>query len=279
MSFEAMKRAMEIKCSSATEKAILLVLAEHADEDGGCWPSQARIAERACASDRTVRTVLAAFEKRGLIKREEHRRSDGSRAADRLKLLFLQQPENASGGAENASGTPRKMLPVPPENASGHEPIIEPISKNLSQVASELGDELWSIWPRAGRKRSQSKDVVKRAARAALNRGADPDQIRRGARAYLRDPDTTKQDYQFCKGIQYWLKASAWEAALDAGDQQAPVSMEVWERRVRTFAATGRWPDDAGPKPGLPGCKAPDEIQARHGYTPRPFSRSRVEAA
>ena len=67
-----------------------------------------------------------------------------------------------------------------------------------------------------------------------------------------------------------WLNQRRFETVAQPEAEAGP---EAWERRVRTFAATGRWPDDAGPRPGQPGCKAPDEVETRHGYTPRPLAR------
>ena len=54
-------------------RCILLALAEHADEEGRCWPSLARLAELAEVDRRTVTRGLAELEARALLARERER--------------------------------------------------------------------------------------------------------------------------------------------------------------------------------------------------------------
>jgi hypothetical protein len=42
----------------APVKLIALILADHSDADGFCWPSYRRIAERSCLAERTVRRYV-----------------------------------------------------------------------------------------------------------------------------------------------------------------------------------------------------------------------------
>ena len=51
-------------------RCILLALAEHADEEGHCWPSLTRLAALTEADRRTVTRGLAMLEARGLLTRE-----------------------------------------------------------------------------------------------------------------------------------------------------------------------------------------------------------------
>jgi Helix-turn-helix domain len=53
-----------------TDLIVLLCLADHANDDGDCWPSIPRLAKRARRSDRQVRRVLADLEERGLVVRD-----------------------------------------------------------------------------------------------------------------------------------------------------------------------------------------------------------------
>lgn len=60
----------------ASEKAVLISLADQANDAGVCWPSQETISRRTCLSDRTVRRALANLEKAGLVtNREWHGRA------------------------------------------------------------------------------------------------------------------------------------------------------------------------------------------------------------
>jgi hypothetical protein len=47
---------------SPAQKAVLISLADNANDEGVCWPSVARIAERTCLSERAVRNALRWLE-------------------------------------------------------------------------------------------------------------------------------------------------------------------------------------------------------------------------
>lgn len=59
-----------------TAKLVLLSLADQANNDGWCWPSQAHTAKRCLISDRQLRTWLSRLADQGLI--EVHKRSGKS---------------------------------------------------------------------------------------------------------------------------------------------------------------------------------------------------------
>lgn len=48
-------------------KLVALILADHADSDGLCWPSYRRIAERACISERSVRRYVKELQEQRII--------------------------------------------------------------------------------------------------------------------------------------------------------------------------------------------------------------------
>lgn len=63
-------------------------------------------------------------------------------------------------------------------------------------------------------------------------------------------------------------KAPKTAAAALAG-RPAPAADDRWRRWLREFKRNGYWPsDDAGPRPGRPGCRAPAAILAEFGITP-----------
>jgi DNA-binding Lrp family transcriptional regulator len=53
----------------APVKLVALILADHADSDGVCWPSYRRIAERSCLSERTVRRHVHELIRQGVIRK------------------------------------------------------------------------------------------------------------------------------------------------------------------------------------------------------------------
>jgi len=74
MSVEAMAWAFKQKIDDAQTKLILLALCDHADEDGWCWPSQDRLAEKACCSHDTAARRLVMLENDGFIIRRRRAR-------------------------------------------------------------------------------------------------------------------------------------------------------------------------------------------------------------
>lgn len=46
-------------------KLVFLAICDHANDDGVCWPSMARIAKKCCLSDRQTRRIVRILEKRG----------------------------------------------------------------------------------------------------------------------------------------------------------------------------------------------------------------------
>ena len=67
-------------------KLVLMCLVDHANEDGECFPSQRRIADRVGVTVKSVQTNLAWLEAEGFIRRGQRRRNDGSRTSDLYRL-------------------------------------------------------------------------------------------------------------------------------------------------------------------------------------------------
>ena len=140
MSVQAITWALDYPAGSVTEKVILLVLANYANEYGISWPSQKTLADQSACTDRTVRTILSRLEGQGVVQRVTRRRDNGSRRSDIILLsafegrkpappgLFdgdpddpCEQAERRSASTPNRKGFPgdnRKGFPHPPETAS-----------------------------------------------------------------------------------------------------------------------------------------------------------------
>lgn len=112
MSVQAITCALAQRGVSASEKLLLLVLANYANEHMQCWPSQKKMAADTSLTERTVRALLAGLEARRFLSRVEHWRDDGSRGTDRLTLHF---------SGEVVTGTDREpeIISAPPETISG----------------------------------------------------------------------------------------------------------------------------------------------------------------
>ncbi len=82
------------KCGGPTAKAVLVSMADHADEDGACFPSVARLAAHTELSERAVRSALRRLEAAGLVK---------SRARSGTSTLYVLNLETPAPSAAPAS--------------------------------------------------------------------------------------------------------------------------------------------------------------------------------
>lgn len=76
MSTVMMTACWPLQGMSATHKAVLISLADNANDDGVCWPSIMRISQRTCLSERAVRNALRWLEGVSLLScHQRHGRS------------------------------------------------------------------------------------------------------------------------------------------------------------------------------------------------------------
>lgn len=99
MSIQAISSAIALRGVTATEKLLMIALANYADADSRCYPSHRVLADDTCLTERTILSALKSLEAQGFVSRFERRRQDGSRASDLIKLDFergFQQPADIS---------------------------------------------------------------------------------------------------------------------------------------------------------------------------------------
>lgn len=68
MSFILTAASWDLDISDPLEKMVLLALANHAGDDGHCWPSVARIREKTKLCERTIRNKLKKLKEHGYLK-------------------------------------------------------------------------------------------------------------------------------------------------------------------------------------------------------------------
>lgn len=124
--------AVDQRTGSPARKAVLMNLADRADEAWSCFPGQRRIAEDTELGERTVRRALDDLETAGLIRRDHRRRKDGSWTSDRYVLAGIDtDPDAASLLADDSTSGQSGRRPKrpaagaadgPAANAAGGEP-------------------------------------------------------------------------------------------------------------------------------------------------------------
>ena len=103
MSVQAITWALGVPVKSSTHRAVLVVIANYADADGFCWPSQKRVAAEAVCSERTVRNVLTDLEAQGVLARTTRRRPDKTFTTDGIVLEMKPAAKSADGDVQRQS--------------------------------------------------------------------------------------------------------------------------------------------------------------------------------
>ena len=148
MSMRLMVQAMNCKVGNPARKLVLLKLADNANDDGICFPSNQYIADK---SEKTRRSAISHIEyliKMGLVSKKERKNKDGS--ISNLYFLHLEQGsenfalggENISLGSENfALGGSENISPI---TSHSLEPVNEP-KKTTQKSESEMLLERFGI--------------------------------------------------------------------------------------------------------------------------------------
>lgn len=206
MSFQAMAWAVKQKVGNATGKAILLMLANYADEQGKCWPSQETLAAECECSVATVARWLNSFAEMGFLTRVKQYGEGGYRRADVLQLetaLPVRELPITKLPSTELPNSGAKLT----RHSDGAEPITEPIrssslrSEDARPVARNDDFELfWSLYPNKVGKRVAEKSFV-----SARKRVSQAD-LMAGLAAYVGKRD----DRPWCNPST-WLNGDRWE--------------------------------------------------------------------
>lgn len=120
MSIEAMNWAFNAPVQPSGAKFVLVVLADHADKAGYCYPGQELIAAKTGQTGRSVRAHLARLEADGWIARTK-RRARGKQTSDGYNLNLEATGSSPGAPVDN---------PAPPENSSARNEASQP-EKNV----------------------------------------------------------------------------------------------------------------------------------------------------
>lgn len=90
----------------SAQKAVLLALGWHADDEGTCWPSIARLVTVTCLSERTVQGALKCLEAEGWITRKM-----ATGRSTRYRVI----PRDDPAPPQRLRGYPRRDRTPPPQ--------------------------------------------------------------------------------------------------------------------------------------------------------------------
>lgn len=260
MSVQAIGWALAQTVGASSAKSVLVAIANYADENGQCWPSQGRIAADTELTDRSVRTAMALLEEKGFIRRVERRRPDGSRATD--TIILITQPEKSSAPPETPSKKAEAFSP-PPEAVSGlttFEPSVnhqEPVvraSTSSSDPIAKLKTDIVKAFSAVG---SMTLAPDTHRAERWLAQGYDAALIVATIREMLaRKPNIST--------LAYFDRAIAEAHTAKPASIAKPFDLETqWRNKLERWHSKRDWPGVWGDPPGHPCCTIPAAFIAK----------------
>ncbi|HEL3737743.1 TPA: helix-turn-helix domain-containing protein [Stenotrophomonas maltophilia] len=155
MSTIIMSQCWPLQGLSVTQKAVLISLADQANDDGVCWPAVGTIAARCCMSARAVRTAMDHLEAVGLLTRDRRFNSSTVYKVTPANFDKAAAPSKAgrkagkagtapgAGAAPHAGGAPAAGGDAPPAggDAPGAGLGVRPVPPNRHITLSEPSGE------------------------------------------------------------------------------------------------------------------------------------------
>lgn len=172
MSIKALNWAWEQATTSSGQKLVLLALADHANDDGHCWPGMKRIADKCAMSARQVSSHVANLEKAGLVTLNRRIKENNQYSTYDYQLNFASGsllPVEADFQRKPTSGTQQKPTSGGPAEADFRtEPSVKNRKKEPSVSSSSDDDGFEDWWKHYPRK--VGKGQARRAWKAALKK-------------------------------------------------------------------------------------------------------------
>jgi hypothetical protein len=138
MSIQAVGWAFEQRGITPAQKLVLISLADFANGQNECFPSQRKIADRCCLSRQGVNAAISALQKAGIISKKKQERDDGSTTSC---VYSLNIGVNSVDRVVSAVETPA-CQPDGQGMSSGKTPILEPSSEpSIGTVKEENARE------------------------------------------------------------------------------------------------------------------------------------------
>ncbi|MGY6085135.1 helix-turn-helix domain-containing protein [Stenotrophomonas sp. SM006] len=155
MSTIIMSQCWPLQGLSVTQKAVLISLADQANDDGVCWPAVGTIAARCCMSARAVRTAMDHLEAVGLLARDRRFNSSTVYSVTPAKFNTAAAPSKGTrksakngtapgaGAAPHAGGAPGAGggAPAAGGDAPGSGLEVRPVPPNRHITPIEPSDE------------------------------------------------------------------------------------------------------------------------------------------
>jgi len=217
VSVKAISWAWEQQGLTHCEKLVLLALADHADDEGFCWPGVTRVAKKCGMSERGVRGAIKSMAsvKHSLISIQRRFGNGGVQQSNLYRLIFERakhpeagspQPEHSSPSPESRSRGPGTGQQGDPEHSSPKpslEPSIEPSTTTNTAEQNVISPKL-----------AKSTTTKRRRGLTQIDPNFQPDLTTRNRLIQhgINDQFITEQISEF---VAYWLETGeskkAWQ--------------------------------------------------------------------
>jgi len=235
MSNEVFTLAKRRVIGSATMKAVILLMADSASDDGsGVWASKANIARDLELSKRAVQLAVQGLATAGIVFEVGKRRClNGFTIEYSINLLALNSLPHTRESQQVLTGEPHSPVntihpthaPRSPDTCTTFtQTILEPSlnhpkereglfdAKDAPKVARNAQgfDEFWNVYPK-----KKARPAAEKAFYKAIKNGADPASIITGAKRYALwlssgGPKDFRPEAKFPQG---WLNDERWNDA------------------------------------------------------------------
>lgn len=163
MSTIIMSQCWPLQGMSPAQKAVLVSLADMANDDGVCWPSIAHIAMRTCLSGRSVQAAIKWLTESGALTAQERvgrstiyivspsnfiadPRNNCTPANVSPPQITAEPPQMPHPTPANASPTPANAAPITINNRN--RTVKEPSTPAKLALPEWLAVESWAMWDR-----------------------------------------------------------------------------------------------------------------------------------
>ena len=217
LSIKALNWAWEQPTSSSGQKLVLLALADHANDDGHCWPGMKRIADKCDMSARQVSTHVTNLEKAGILTTNRRMKDNNQYSTYDYQLNFASGsllPVEADFQRNSTSGGQQKPTSGGLAEADFRtEPSVSNRKKEPSVSSSSDDDAFQQFWQTYPRK--VGKDAARTALKRALKK-TDLETILTGLHLYNL---TRPKETQFVVHPTTWLNQGRWADEPDQPPQ------------------------------------------------------------
>lgn len=141
MSVKVMSAVWERDDLDASERLVMLSLADHADDEGVCYPSIARLCKRTSIKERAVQSAIKRLCERGFLTIQRGAGRNGTNLFIVNATPALNAPPQQMHPRIKCATPPQQMRPTPAANApKPSRTINEPSKSNTGEAVAVLAE-------------------------------------------------------------------------------------------------------------------------------------------